>query len=122
LMRFKPESPNGIMDFLFINLLLYAKENGYKYFNLGMSPLSGLINRESAPLWNKICSLVFGYGERFYNFKGLRNYKSKFNPAWQPKYLAIQGGFILPKILTDITALISARTKVSYQNDEKEVL
>ena len=32
---------------------------------------------------NKIGSLVFRHGEHFYRFRGLRQYKSKFDPVWE---------------------------------------
>ncbi len=111
LMRYLPESPNGIMDYLFTRLLLWGKDEGYGWFDLGMAPLSGLESRTLAPLWNRFGALVFGYGERFYNFRGLRQYKEKFDPRWEPRYLAVPGGIALPLILTDLSALIAGGLK-----------
>ncbi|HOV14007.1 MAG TPA: bifunctional lysylphosphatidylglycerol flippase/synthetase MprF, partial [Spirochaetota bacterium] len=107
LMRYLPNYSNGVMDYLFTNIIVYAKSQGYKYFNLGMAPLSGLTVSTFAPLWNKIGNFIFKSGENFYNFQGLRNYKNKFNPEWHPKYIALTGGFKLPFILMDIASLIS---------------
>ena len=107
LMRHLPDAPNGIMDCLFIRLILWGKEEGYKWFNLGMAPLSGLEDRALAPLWSRLGAFVFRYGEHFYNCQGLRQYKDKFGPEWKPKYLAYPGGFSLPLILADIASLIS---------------
>ena len=42
LMRFGPDAPRGAMDFLFIELMLWARVQGYRWLNLGMAPLSGL--------------------------------------------------------------------------------
>jgi phosphatidylglycerol lysyltransferase len=50
---------------------------------------------------------VFLHGEHFYNFQGLRAYKEKFDPVWEPRYLASQGGFALPWVLVNLTSLIS---------------
>ena len=50
---------------------------------------------------------VYGHGETFYNFKGLRAYKEKFHPEWEPRYLAYPGGLALPRILADVSALIA---------------
>jgi phosphatidylglycerol lysyltransferase len=107
LMRFVPESPDGIMDYLFTELLLWGKKEGFRFFNFGMAPLSGLENRPLAPLWTQSGAYIFRYGEHFYNFQGLRQYKEKFDPEWQPKFLACPKGFILPRVLTNIAALIS---------------
>lgn len=107
LMRYPPDSPNGLMDYLFIQTMLWGRTQGYEWFNLGMAPLAGLQNRSFAPLWNRFGALVFGGGETFYNFRGLHQYKDKFSPEWEARYLAAPGGLILPRVLSDLTALIA---------------
>ena len=107
LMRHLPDCPNGIMDYLFVEIMLWGKQQGYECFNLGMAPLSGLTDNTLAPLWHKFGTFVFRHGEHFYNFNGLRHYKQKFNPVWQPRYLACPRGLMLPRILTNLASLIS---------------
>jgi len=107
LMRYFPDAPHGCMEFLFIQLMLWGREQGYQWFNLGMAPLSGVEQHPLAPLWNRAASLAFRHGEHFYNFQGLRQYKDKFDPVWTPKYLACPGGWILPIILTNVATLIA---------------
>ena len=107
LMRWSHDAPSGMMDYLFIQLMLWGKSAGYHNLNLGMAPLSGLENRTLAPLWSKAGALVYRSAEHFYNFQGIRQYKNKFDPIWQPRYLASPGGLALPRILANIAALIS---------------
>jgi phosphatidylglycerol lysyltransferase len=107
LMRYSPASPAGVMEYLFIELLQWGKQQGYNRFNLGMAPLSGLQNRTLAPLWNRAGALLYRHGEHFYNFRGLRQYKDKFDPLWEPRYLASPGGLALPRVLANTAALIS---------------
>jgi phosphatidylglycerol lysyltransferase len=107
LMRFAPDAPRGAMDFLFVSLLEHLKNAGYQAFNLGMAPLSGMSKRDVAPVWDRIGGTLFEHGERFYNFKGLRAFKSKFQPQWQPRYLAVAGGTGAVLALMDVTLLIS---------------
>ncbi len=84
----------------------HLKQTGVTQLNLGMAPLSGLSDHAGAPLWNHIGKQVFEKGERFYNFKGVKTFKSKFDPEWQPRYL-IAGGFGLPvSAMLDVTLLI----------------
>jgi len=71
-----------------------------------MAPLSGLETHELAPVWNRIGGFIYRHGEHFYNFQGLRRYKEKFDPVWEPRYLAAPGGIALPKILLDVAGLI----------------
>jgi phosphatidylglycerol lysyltransferase len=107
LMRYLPDCPDGMMDYLFTELMLWSRREGYQWFNLGMAPLSGLEDHALAPLWSKAGGLIFRHGEHFYNFQGLRQYKDKFEPQWSPKYLACRGGLALPRLLTNIASLIS---------------
>jgi len=111
LMRHLPDAPNGIMDYLFLHLMLWGKEAGYKWFSLGMTPFAGMEDHALAPLWNRLGAFIFTYGEYFYNFQGLRQYKQKFDPQWEPKYIASPGGLALPGIITNIASLISGGMK-----------
>jgi phosphatidylglycerol lysyltransferase len=111
LMRTAAEAPSGIMDYLFIQLFLWGKENGYQRFNLGMAPFSGLESRALAPLWTKIGALLFRTGEHYYNFQGLRQYKEKFDPVWEPRYIACPGGVSLAPILANIASLVGRGLK-----------
>lgn len=105
LMRFAPDAPKGSMDFLFVRIMEHLRDAGFKEFNLGMAPLSGMAQREAAPAWDRIGSVIFEHGERFYNFKGLKAFKSKFHPHWEPRYLAVSG--IGPAVaMMDATLLI----------------
>lgn len=107
LMRYGPEAPGGVMDFLFIELMLWGKERGYERFNLGMAPFSGFEEHKLAPLWNKLGRVLYQHGERYYNFQGLRHYKEKFGPEWEPRFLAAPGGFGLARVITNVASLIS---------------
>jgi phosphatidylglycerol lysyltransferase len=111
LMRQLPDAPNGTMEYLFIELMLWGKAQGFHWFNLGMAPLRGMQTRDSAPMWHKVSSWVARHGEHLYNFEGLRRYKEKFDPVWRPKFLACPGGLALPRILADIGSLVSGGYK-----------
>jgi len=111
LMRFGPASPAGTMDFLFAELMSWGRDQGYRWFNLGMAPLSGLDRHPLAPAWHRVGNFIFRHGEHFYNFEGLRRYKAKFDPAWEPKYLIARGGIALPRVLMDISVLIAGGVK-----------
>lgn len=108
LMRHRDDAPSGTMDFLFVHLMLWAREQGYARFSLGLAPLSGIAARPLAPGWAKAAALMFNHGERFYGFRGLRDYKSKFNPLWQPRYIAGPHGLGMVLALNDLNALVGA--------------
>ena len=111
LMRYRPAAPAGVMLYLFTELMLWGQAQGYQSFALGMAPLSGLESRALAPLWARAGAFMYQHGEHFYNFQGLREYKEKFDPVWEPRYLASPGGLALPRVLANVAALISGGIK-----------
>jgi phosphatidylglycerol lysyltransferase len=107
LMRHSAAAPKNAMEGLFIYLMLWGRAEGYEWFNLGMAPLSGLEPTALAPVRVKIASYLYRFGQPFYNFQGLRAYKEKFHPVWDPRYLAYPGVLDLPRVLRDVSALIA---------------
>ncbi|MBI4301805.1 MAG: DUF2156 domain-containing protein [Chloroflexi bacterium] len=92
LMRHRTEIPNGVMEYLFTELLLYLKETGYRFFNLGMAPFAGVGDRPGATLQERAVRQLYEHLNRFFSYKGLRNYKAKFEPNWEDRFLLYQGG------------------------------
>jgi phosphatidylglycerol lysyltransferase len=123
LMRHRGDAPAGSMDYLFVHILQWAKDAGYRRFSLGIAPLSGIAGRRLAPAWARAAALVFNHGERFYGFRGLRAYKEKFDPDWEPRYIAGPGGIALVQALRDLSLLIGRTPPLSplpmHQDDEK---
>ena len=109
LIRHAPDAPPGTMDFLFTQLMVWGRAQGFSWFNLGGAPLSGLEDRNLAPLWHRMGTQLYRHGEQFYHFEGLRRFKEKFDPVWEPKYLAAPAGLSLPLTLLDLTRLIGKR-------------
>jgi len=107
LMRFGADAPPSTMRYLLTEFMLWGQKAGYQWFNLGMAPLSGLRNSPVAPFWNHLGVALYGRGERFYNFQGVRAFKEWFHPQWEPKYLANPGGAIRPLVVANIAALIA---------------
>jgi phosphatidylglycerol lysyltransferase len=107
LMRYTADAPPGIMRFVLIEMMLWARGQGFRWFNLGMASLSGLSVHRGAPIWNQLAVAIRGYGERFYNFQGIREFKQWFHPEWDPLFLVSPGGAARPVILANIASLIS---------------
>ena len=107
LMRAHPQAPKLTMEFLMIGLIQHYKTHGYARFSLGMVPLSGLQPRRGAPLTQRLGSMVFQRGEQLYNFQGLRRFKDKFQPDWEPRYMAVPAGLDPLVALADTAALIA---------------
>ncbi len=107
LMRFRGVAPKSAMDVLFSQLMAWGRHQGYTWFSLGMAPLAGLEQRSLARRWSRFGHWLFLHGGAFYDFQGLRSFKAKFGPCWEPRYLAYPGGLSLPRVLADVAALVA---------------
>ncbi|HEY0154038.1 MAG TPA: bifunctional lysylphosphatidylglycerol flippase/synthetase MprF [Longimicrobium sp.] len=118
LMRFRDDAPRSVMEVLLLKLMEWGKEEGFRRFNLGMAPLSGLELSAVAPVWTRVGHFLFEQGEAFYNFQGLRSYKEKFHPVWEPRYMAYPGGLALARIMADVSALIAGGYRGIFRRGE----
>ena len=108
LMRNCKHSPHGTMDVLFTKIILWAKDAGYQKCSLGMAPLANVGNYKHSFISEKMIHYVYRYGNKKYNFKGLKEFKSKFATDWEPKYLAYKKSF-LPIIFLQLVLLINRK-------------
>ncbi|MGN7762227.1 bifunctional lysylphosphatidylglycerol flippase/synthetase MprF [Paenibacillus sp. 22594] len=111
LMRHLKKTPNGTMDYLFVRLLEWAKEQGSSRFNLGNAPLSSVGHNSGALREEKLAHLIYIRGGHWYGFSGLRRYKEKFNPEWEPRYLAYPAALTLSILTLDLVRLVSRYTE-----------
>jgi phosphatidylglycerol lysyltransferase len=122
LMRYSDAAPKNIMDYLFVELIAWGKAAGYQAFEFGMAPLSGLEDRPLAPIMSRVGNLLFERGEEIYNFQGVRRYKDKYEPLWQPRYLAAPRKWAIPLLMAEVGLMssggVSGLTKRPTSGDE----
>ncbi|WP_031304789.1 phosphatidylglycerol lysyltransferase domain-containing protein, partial [Sphingobium quisquiliarum] len=106
LMRHGSDVPYGTMDFMFSRLMLWGRDKGYRWFTLGLAPLSGLAARPLSPWWAKAGAFLYRHGESFYGFEGLRAYKAKFAPQWEPRFIAGPQGLSMARAMVDLQRLV----------------
>jgi phosphatidylglycerol lysyltransferase len=107
LMRYSADAPNGTMDYMFCTLILWAKAEGYRIFDLGMAPLAGLEDRRLLPIASRIGALLFSHGSRLYSFEGLMSYKQKFQPRWEGVYIAVRNHAEASGVMMSVALLTS---------------
>jgi phosphatidylglycerol lysyltransferase len=98
LMRHRHAIESGTVDFLFVALFRWAREQGYATFNLGLSSLSGVGEHVDDPAVERALHYIYEHVNQFYNFKGLHAFKEKFHPEWSPRYLVYPGPASLPAV------------------------
>ena len=113
LMIFSKDTPRGVMDFMFISLIEYGREEGDKIFNIGMAPLAN-VGLSKYAFWNEKLALQFyENGQALYSFKGLRRFKEKFSHTWEYKYIAYRRNTSI--LLTVIQAAIVCSRNRDYE-------
>jgi phosphatidylglycerol lysyltransferase len=96
LLRKTADAPNGIMDYILIELFKYFKDNGIQYINLGFAPMSGLDDPHN--FTEKSMKFAYEKIRSFSNYKGQRDYKDKFNPKWNDKFLIYTNDYDLLQV------------------------
>jgi phosphatidylglycerol lysyltransferase len=92
MMRHVPGVPPGTMDYIFTELMLALKQDGYRSFDLGLAPFAGVGERPEAPMGERAVHLLFNTLFWFVSYKGMRNFKVKFEPNWEDRFITYQGG------------------------------
>jgi len=116
MMRYGADAPNGTMDFLFVELMKSLKADGYEEFSLGLAALSGVGQDSDDDLKEKALHQIYEHLNRFFSYKGLRNYKNKFEPRWEPRYLIYEGR--LPNLIKTGLAIAKITEKTQSNADD----
>jgi phosphatidylglycerol lysyltransferase len=98
---------NGSMEFLFVSLLQWAKAQDYETVSLGGSTIFGKGSQPGDTRITRVLHLVTGLVSRFYRFEGLQDFKEKFHPRWETRYLVYPGMGSLALILITLARLHS---------------
>ncbi len=97
LMRRATQPAPGAMELLLARSLEYMKSAGFEMASLGLAPLSNVNAEEETFLSNSIDFLTVRFGNTANN-QSLFNFKKKFQPTWESRYLVYSSTLSLPKI------------------------
>lgn len=107
LLRCDNDTPGNANDFLMLGVIELLQSQGVQTLNLGLCPLSGVDapKSEETTIVDQALRFVYANGDRFYSFSGLRRFKSKYQPTWEPRYIAYPGG------IRNFTRILTALNK-----------
>lgn len=100
LMRRDDASPPGIMELLISDSLLALRDRGYVTASLGGVPLASTADRDGVV--QRAMAWLYEHGGAVYEAKSLFAFKRKFDPRWEPMYLAYPSGADLPRVFAAI--------------------
>ena len=102
------------MDFLFVSMFEKYKTQGYQGFSIGLSALSGVGEVPDSRKLERGLRYLSKHLNHFYNFKGVHNYKKKFHPQWEPRYLVYLNIVELPMIVVSLIRADSGDQLLDY--------
>lgn len=96
-----PDAPQGTADLLVFESLQRLKADGATMATLGTAPLARKgeddISTHDHPVIERALVLASKRLSAFYNFEGLRRFKSKFVASrWESEYALVQHGVLVP--------------------------
>lgn len=106
LIRWNREIELPFMDGLYLHMILWAQTAGYERFNMGMATLSNVGQVPYGHLKEKVVGRFYEHFNGLYSFQGLRQYKSKFGPDWESRYLIYHRSQTVWECLLKVTRII----------------
>ncbi len=104
LLRKTKDAPNGVMDYILVEMFGYLKSQGFETVNLGFAPMSGL--KDPTKFSEKSMKFAYEKIRSFAHYKGMREYKEKFATIWYNKYLIYDHDYDLMQIPRALTKVI----------------
>ena len=111
-------APNGTNELLLDTAVRDLHASGARFMTLGLSPLSdaaGATGSPAGPVVRLLLAWIRAHGRRFYDFQGLEQFKSKFQPvAWDPIYAVAYGRRVRLRTFYAIAGAFGGMSPLSF--------
>ncbi|TMC23430.1 MAG: DUF2156 domain-containing protein [Chloroflexi bacterium] len=97
LMRRAEQAAPGTMELLLARTIEHLARNGAEVVSLGLAPMSNVSETQATFLESSLASLNLRFGNPEKN-RSLFNFKKKFQPQWESRYLVYSSTLTLPKV------------------------
>ena len=104
-MRQRPKAQPGVMDLLIAESALVFKKEGLEAASLAMAPLANADEAAAVSPYELGVRLLFDHFSSVYGYRTLFQYKKKFAPAWEPRYLVFPRPDLLARIAYALVAV-----------------
>jgi lysyl-tRNA synthetase class 2 len=99
LMRRRPDSENGLTEFLIANAALALGGRGFRRLSLNFAAWGRLLDSaEDAGVWGRVERRLARGLNPFFQIQSLRDFNQKFGPQWLPRSIIIDDAADLPKV------------------------
>ena len=90
-MRRRPTTPNGLMEFLVVETLVWAKECGVAEVSLNFCALADFLSPELAvTVSRRVLRRALLSADNVFQLERLHSFSRKFHPEWRPRYLCVE--------------------------------
>jgi len=105
-------SPNGVLDYLTVKMIQFAKASNFRTLNMGLAPLAGM---QGGTLNEQIMQFYKDHFKQAFRLKGLFEYKNKFEPRWENRYLVYDQTFDLVRFPIVLRAVTQVHDLLKYE-------
>jgi lysyl-tRNA synthetase, class II len=98
-MRRRPDAPNGLTEFLIVEMLAWARETGVSEVSLNFCALTDFLapDRATTPL-RRIVRRVLLVADNVFQLERLYAFNRKFFPDWRRRYICVERFTDLPAV------------------------
>jgi lysyl-tRNA synthetase class 2 len=89
-MRRCRDTPNGLMEYLIVELLGWARERDAKEISLNFCVFADLLAATPRNRLTAVARAILRVGDRFFQLERLLVFSRKFAPEWRPRYLCVE--------------------------------
>jgi phosphatidylglycerol lysyltransferase len=104
-MRRRESAQPGIMDMLIAQSALIFKQEGLEALSLAVAPLANADEAAALSPYDRGVKLLFDHFSTIYGYQSLFQYKKKFNPQWDARYLVFPRPDQLARIAYALVAI-----------------
>jgi lysyl-tRNA synthetase class 2 len=84
-------TPSGLMEYLIVETILWARDRGVAELSLKFSVFAELLRAgRSSPLRRRALRLVLLRLDRVFQLERLHSFNRKFFPEWRPRYVCVE--------------------------------
>jgi lysyl-tRNA synthetase class 2 len=88
-MRRDPATPNGLMEYLIVETLSWARDQGASELSLNFCVFSDLLADPDGRL-QRAARGALRAGDRMFQLERLLRFSRKFSPEWRPRYVCVE--------------------------------
>ena len=90
-MRRRRDTPNGLMEFLIVEAIAWAREHGVSELSLNFAVFAKALSATAdSPLHLRALRTVLLRFDRFFQLERLHSFNRKFFPVWRPRFVCFE--------------------------------